>query len=122
MTGINEVAKEIHENARAHGWWDEERGFPEVLALIHSEVSEALEEYRNGHGATEIYFSDNGKPEGIPTELADVIIRVLDYCGYAGIDIDAAISQKHEYLSLIHIWVLPVPLGRTTAPRTCWSA
>lgn len=39
MTGINEVAKEIHENAVAHGWWDEERGFPEVLALIHSEVS-----------------------------------------------------------------------------------
>ncbi len=29
MTGINEVAKEIHENAVAHGWWDEERGFLE---------------------------------------------------------------------------------------------
>lgn len=62
-----------------------------------AEEIEALEEYRNGHGATEIYFSDSGKPEGIPTELADVIIRVLDYCGYAGINIDAAISQKHEY-------------------------
>ena len=97
MTGINEVARQIHENAVDHGWWDEERGFPEVLALIHSEVSEALEEYRNGRLPTEVYTGNNGKPEGIPIELADVIIRVLDYCGYAGIDIDAAISQKHEY-------------------------
>ena len=86
MTGINEVAKQIHENAVDHGWWDEERGFPEVL-----------EEYRNGRLPTEVYAGNNGKPEGIPIELADVIIRVLDYCGYAGIDIDAAISQKHEY-------------------------
>ena len=61
------------------------------------EEIEALEEYRNGHGATEIGLGYNVKTEGIPTELADVNIRVLDYCGYAGIDIDAAISQKHEY-------------------------
>lgn len=97
MTGINEVAKAIHENAVEHGWWDEKRGFPEIVALIHSELSEALEEYRNRRTETEIYFGDGGKPEGIPIELADAIIRILDFCGYAGIDIDAAITQKHEY-------------------------
>ncbi len=41
MIGINELAKEIHENAVEHGWWDEKRGFPEVLALIHSEVKQS---------------------------------------------------------------------------------
>lgn len=97
MTGINEVARQIHENAVDHGWWDEERGFPEVLALIHSEVSEALEEYRNGRLPTEVYTGNNGKPEGIPIELADVIIRVLDYCAYAGIDIENVLEVKHEY-------------------------
>lgn len=37
------------------------------------------------------------KPEGIPTELADIIIRVLDICAYHGIDIEAAIADKARY-------------------------
>lgn len=47
---VNEFAKEVHENAVAHGWWETARSFPEVAALIHSEVSEALKgrEYRHG--------------------------------------------------------------------------
>lgn len=43
-----------------------------------------------------IYCPAN-KPEGIPIELADCIIRILDYCGKEGIDIEEAIKIKHEY-------------------------
>ena len=41
MIGINELAKEIHENAVKHGWWDEKRGFPEVLAPNAAGITDA---------------------------------------------------------------------------------
>ena len=45
---LNELSKEINDNAVSHGWWDEPRNLLEIAALCHSELSEAVEEYRAG--------------------------------------------------------------------------
>ena len=110
---INELVKQVHENAVQHGWWEQERSFGELIALCHSELSEALEEYRNGHplyagNLPILYYSGGGynastptkcctKPEGIAPELADTVIRIMDMCAHYGIDLEAAILEKHEY-------------------------
>lgn len=109
---FNELSKEIHEQAIKSGWWQDKVFFHEIIALIHSELSEALEEYRNE--MPNIYCMDYEtcpnpeeclmcfknymirKPEGIATELSDCVIRILDYCGKKNIDIDLELSNCME--------------------------
>lgn len=89
------LAKKVHANAVAHGWWEEEQSLDEICALIHSELSEALEEYRAGRD-TVWYARDSAKPEGIAVELADAVIRILDLFGKSGIDAGDAMLHAEE--------------------------
>lgn len=86
---LNELARAINEINRANGWevlqpheWDDPRRIPTVIALIHSEASEALEGFRKGDRAN------------VAEEFADVLIRVLDATGGLGIDMDEEVRKK----------------------------
>lgn len=96
--GINALTEKAHEIAKDHGWWDNPNAgdFATFIANVTGEVAEAWEEYRKGKDVAMDYMVDD-KPEGIPSELADIIIRVLDYAGGMGIDLQAAIDQKMAY-------------------------
>lgn len=104
VPSLNEIARQAYVIAKNNGFWisDTERGRNEVavkLALIHSEVSEALEEVRGASDVHEIRRDKDGKPVGFPSELADVIIRVADLAAACEIDLDEAIRTKMQYNS-----------------------
>lgn len=96
---INAVSEIIHGSCVAAGWYtnletDEplDRNVGEMLALVHSEVSEALEGYRKN-------LMDDHLPNRamIEVELADTIIRILDLAGYLKLDVGGAVVEKFAY-------------------------
>lgn len=115
---IAELIERAHATAVEKGWWEQDRPFSEGIALMHSELSEALEEWRkhgmermlyhvNEHGLEvgmrtgpdpdDVVRSRNPKPEGIAAELADVLIRIGDWCGKHGIPLEEALVAKLAY-------------------------
>lgn len=109
---LEEYQAEIREINEANGWFDSERSFGDDIALLHSEVSEMYEAYRD-HGFDDVTRrqcrvfdhshpvpegSDHVcKPEGVGSEAADVLVRLLDTCERHGIDLRAELERKIVY-------------------------
>jgi NTP pyrophosphatase (non-canonical NTP hydrolase) len=105
---FNELAKEIHEGNAARGFWEGERKLTEVAMLTVCELSEAIEADRKKYWSEKIhidllkhefdkdFFFENIK-DTVQDEIADAIIRILDFSHKFNIDLDFHIKAKLQY-------------------------
>ena len=98
---ISELISDSYETAVSKGWWDGDdadqgRNPGTMMMLMVTELAEAFEEHRAGRSLQEIWYNEekDNKPEGIPVEFADVLIRIADYCGKHDIPLVRAVEEK----------------------------
>jgi len=90
---INILMNEAHQTAIEHGWWDAERLPLECIALMHAELSEAVEAIRDGNPPDK-YLPQH---DALTVELADCIIRIFDFAAANKLDLADALLDKMEY-------------------------
>lgn len=100
VSPLNDLCTRAHGYAKRNGFYDDEDGksLALKLLLIHSEVSEAAEEIKAGHGVHQLRYRErDGKPEGFGIEVADILIRCFDLCGYVSLDLDKLVKIKMDF-------------------------
>lgn len=97
--GFNQIMDLVSETANNAGWYTDvetgkpiERNFGEVVALMHSELSEALEADRK-----DLMDDKLPKRSGVEVEFADCVIRIMDTCRAMNLDLFGAIVDKDQY-------------------------
>ncbi len=118
----NDFAQEVHQNAVDHGWWEPKPSFAQIVVMCHSELSEAVEEYRCGRPMVYRMCEVSGKvpcdldvtgvcafapgdpckyrgakPEGVAVEMGDCILRILDVLAEENVDIDDNLAPGLGY-------------------------
>lgn len=119
MAEFKTIQTAVHALAKEKGWHDGETSLTERIALVHCELSEAVECIRNDEpgiwqtgtvksplleedAIVKVFpisdkWREHVKPEGVLVELADAVIRVMDICESQGWDLEEAIRLKHHF-------------------------
>lgn len=97
---IKELQRAAYKNAEARGFHSKRPNIWKFIGNLHAECSEAWEEARRpDFDPARIYYNaaKPEKPEGLPVELADLLIRIADTAEIFGIDLEAAVRLKMAY-------------------------